>query len=55
MTGPTVPLNGHQVPADQVDLFLDGQTGQPITDEQWDEQKARLQADNSHLVPEEFR
>jgi len=34
------------------DLFYDGQTGRGTTDEEWDEQKRRLEADNDHLVPE---
>lgn len=44
MSDSSIELNGHQVPADRVDLFRDGRTGQPITDAQWDEQKRRLAA-----------
>lgn len=53
-----VEVNGHQVDAHQVDLFLSGRTGKPITDEQWDRAKrARTDADrsNDELIPEEHR
>lgn len=39
-------INGHTVPDEDVDLFLNGETGEPISDEEWDEQKRRL-ADTS--------
>lgn len=38
----TVEINGHQVPEHKADLFIDGETGEPITDAEYDEQKARL-------------
>lgn len=38
----TTVINGHKVPTDYVHLFLDGETGEPISDEQWDEQMNRL-------------
>lgn len=53
-----VEINGHQVDAHQVDLFLSGRTGQPISDEAWDRAKrARSDADgtNDELIPEEHR
>lgn len=50
-----IEVNGHQVPAEMVDMFLSGKTGEPISDTEWDEQKRRLEQDNDHLVPEEFR
>ena len=50
-----VSVNGHSVPADEADLFFDGETGEPISDTEWDESKARLDADNDHLIPERFR
>ncbi|WP_162819231.1 hypothetical protein [Leifsonia aquatica] len=53
-----VEVNGHRVPADQIDLFLSGRTGHPISDDQWDRAKrARTDADgtNDDLIPEEHR
>lgn len=38
----TIELNGHNVPAERVDQFLSGRTGQPIPDDQWDESKRRV-------------
>lgn len=40
-----VEINGHRVPAAQADLFIDGKTGQPIPDAEWDEQMRRLAAE----------
>lgn len=37
-----VIINGHKVPAEYVDLFIDGRTGEPIPDDQWDEQMRRI-------------
>lgn len=37
-----VIVNGHKVPADYADLFIDGRTGLPIPDEHWDEQMRRI-------------
>jgi len=48
-------VNGYRIPAHEADLFHDGETGEPITDAEWDKSKARLTADNDHLIPEEFR
>jgi hypothetical protein len=45
----------HVIDADRADEFFDGRTGLPTTDDEYDESKARLQADNDHLIPEEFR
>ena len=52
-----VGLDGrvHTVQADQADLFRNGHDGGPLTDQEWDEQKRRLDRDNSDLIPEEFR
>lgn len=50
-----IEINGHMVPVEKADLFFHGSTGEPLTDAEWDEQKARLEADNIGLVPEEFR
>lgn len=40
-----VEFNGHQINTDETPLsrFKDGETGAPITDEQWDEQKRVLE------------
>lgn len=48
-------LAEHAIDPHEVDMFFDGRTGMPLTDEQWDEQKRRLIQDNTHLVPEQFR
>jgi hypothetical protein len=45
----------HWVDVKAADLFFHGSDGRPLTDEEWDQQKARLNADNMHLVPPEFR
>jgi len=45
----------HRVDGDLVDRFVSGRTGKPISDAEWDEQKARLEADNDDLIPEEHR
>lgn len=50
-----VDMNGHRVAANQADLFFHASTGGALSDEEWDEQKSRLERDNSHLVPEVFR
>lgn len=42
MTESFVVINGHKVPVEYVDLFISGRTGEPITDEQWDEQLRRI-------------
>ena len=55
MTSGTVSVSGRTVNAAHADLFYDGGTGEPITDAEWDKSKARLTADNDHLIPEEFR
>lgn len=34
--------NGHEVPDELVEYFIDGRTGEPISDEEWDEQRRRL-------------
>jgi hypothetical protein len=45
MTNPnapqTVEINGHGVPVHEAEKYFDGETGEPITDEQWDLSKAR--------------
>lgn len=51
----TVKVNGHEVPATHADEFFHASTGATLTDAEWDEQKRRLEADNTELVPEEFR
>lgn len=38
-------FNGHLIDPDQVDRFVDGLTGEPITDEAWDEQQRRLRGE----------
>lgn len=58
--GAKIPFTGadgraHQVDADRVDEFVDGRTGEPISDADYDESKARLAQNNDHLIPEEFR
>lgn len=50
-----IDVNGHQVLASRADDFFDGKHGKPISDEDYDESKRRLEADNTHLVPEQFR
>jgi len=35
-------LNGHEIPDEYADLFFDGRTGEPISDEAWDEQIRRI-------------
>lgn len=55
MTHKRIEVNGHKVDAAKADYFFDGKTGEPITDEQWDEAKRRLAGDNTGLVPPEFR
>ena len=42
MDDETIEIDGHQVPAHLVDLFYNGSDGSRVSDEQWDEQKARL-------------
>lgn len=37
-----VDVNGHKVDAHLVERFFDGESGDPITDDEWDESKARL-------------
>lgn len=37
-----VEINGHKVDPAYVDLFIDGRTGQPISDDEWDEQMRRI-------------
>lgn len=37
-----IELNGHMVDPHTIDQFIDGHTGLPITDEQWDESQRRL-------------
>lgn len=34
-------INGHEIDEHIVDKFLDGETGEPISDEAWDESKLR--------------
>lgn len=46
-----IDINGHMVDAEIVDLFLDGKTGQPISDEEWDVQKGRLNENNDRFLP----
>lgn len=58
--GERVPFVGrdgktHMVDSSRMDEFVDGRTGEPISDEEYDESKRRLEADNDHLIPEEFR
>lgn len=45
-----VELNGHTIDTNETPLarFLDGESGQPISDEEWDEQKLRLEGDYSN-------
>lgn len=45
-----VELNGHKIDTNVTPLarYLDGETGQPISDEDWDEQKLRLEGDYSN-------
>lgn len=51
----TISVGGHEVPAVRADEFFHASTGATLTDAEWDEQKRRLTADNTDLVPEEFR
>lgn len=39
----TVDINGHQVEEGFAELLLDGETGEPISDEEYDEQKRRIE------------
>lgn len=39
-----VDINGHKVDAHVAEKFLDGETGEPISDEEYDESKARAKA-----------
>jgi len=50
MTESFVVINGHKVPAEYVDLFINGRTGKPITDEQWDEQLRRIRVHQPDFV-----
>lgn len=54
---PLVGVDGkvHMIPADHADDYRHGSTGAALTDEQWDEQKRRKEANHDHLVPERFR
>lgn len=45
-----VTLNGHKVPVEYVDLFLDGRTGEPVPDDQWDEQMRRIRTHEPDFV-----
>jgi hypothetical protein len=45
----------HRVLASRADDFHNGSDGSPLTDEQYDESKLRREANNDHLIPEEFR
>ena len=45
-----VIINGHRVPAEYVDLFIDGRTGEPIPDDQWDEQMRRIRTHEPDFV-----
>lgn len=51
----TINVGGHRVPATHADEFFHASTAARLTDAEWDEQKRRLEADNTELVPEEFR
>lgn len=50
-----VMVGSHEVPEHEADLFRDGENGETISDAEWDEQKRRLEGDNTQLVPEQFR
>lgn len=45
-----VVINGHKVPIEYVDLFIDGRTGEPIPDDQWDEQMRRIRTHEPDFV-----
>lgn len=46
----TVIINGHEVPAEFADLFIDGRTGEPIPDDQWDEQMRRIRTHEPDFI-----
>jgi hypothetical protein len=52
MTGEKVELDGHLVDADKLDQFHNGSDGSRVTDEEWDESKARKEFAES-LTPEQ--
>lgn len=45
----------HTIDARDADLYRNGRDGTATTDEQYDETKARLAADNSQFLPEGLR
>lgn len=50
-----IEIDGHRVVAARTDQFRHGSDGSRLTDAEWDEQQRRLTADNTDLVPPEFR
>lgn len=40
-------VNGHNADPAAADQFFDGRTGEPITDEAWDESKRRLEVSDA--------